>query len=364
MRIAVLHHHEDLSNDFAAYLSALLDDTADEYGYAVKDYEQLLRFREPLSAVDSLLHIVIPASKRFPLKYWYNAKLPRIIKKYGIEKVLCTYGIPVGSNVRQLLVFPDKDLFDHTHHKLVWQQFFAKRLPKVTGKAATIISYSTAAEETLKTVTGIGEEKIFLMPYTVNELFKPMEWHDKLYIKSRFAENKEYFVAVLPDNDEKMFTGLLKAFSKFKKWQQSNMQLLLLPKEEGFSSAIGNKLDTYKFRNDVKLINDAEPKETADIIAASYAMLHFSQKDPDLWPVAAALQSAIPVIGFNNSSIREYCEAAGIFADNGDAFGEQLILLYKDESLRGRMSDTALEQAKKYNRKERAAAFWQLLSQA
>lgn len=366
MHIAVLHHHEDLSNDYAAYLSALLDDTAEENGYIIKDYEQLLRFREPLKDENVLLHIVIPASKKFPLKYWYNAKLPRIIKNYGIEKVLCTYAICTAAVIPQIILFPDLALL-HTNNKaLTWQQYAAKNLARTTEKATKIISYSSTVEAALANKTSIEKQKCFVLPYSVNELFKPMEWHDKLYIKSRFAENKEYFVAVLPDSDEKIFTELLKSFSKFKKWQQSNMQLLLLPKEESFSSAIENKLDLYKFRSDVKLINDADNKETANIIATAYAMLHYAEKDGELWAVTAALQCGTPVISFANESMQEYCGEAAAFATEQtcEAFGDQLIFLYKDENLRTKMSEAAQEASKKYDQKEHAASLWQLLKQA
>lgn len=366
MRIAVLHHHEDLSNDYAAYISALLDDTAEENGYSVKDYEQLLRFREPLKGENALLHIIIPASKKFPLKYWYNAKLPRIIKKFGIQKVLCTYGISTSSNVQQILLLPDKEVLSYNIKMLVWQQYAAKLLQKNFEKAFAVLTYSAATKEQLVTAFNIDKQKTSRLPFTVGELFTPMEWHEKLYIKSRFSENKEYFVAVLPDDDEKIFTELLKAFSKFKKWQQSNMELLLLPKEESFSSAIEKKLELYKYRSDVKLINDTDTKETSNIIATAYAMLHYPQKDSDLWPVAAALQCATPVIGFNYESIKEYCGEAALFAAeiNYEAFGDQLIILYKDENLRNKMSEAALEKAKQYNRKEYAATLWQLLNQA
>ena len=365
MRIAVLHHHEDLSNDYAAYISALLDDTAEENGYAVKDYEQLLRFREPLKDDNVLLHIIIPATKKFPLKYWYNAKLPRIIKRYGIEKVLCTYGINTASNIQQILLFPDKELLLTSNKMLLWQQYAAKNLKKSFEKAYTVLAYSSATESQLQTVFNIDKQRTLLQPFTVDELFKPMEWHEKLYIKSRFSENKEYFVAVLPDDDEKIFTELLKAFSKFKKWQQSNMELLLLPKEESFSSAIEKKLELYKYRSDVKLVNDADTKETSNIIATAYAMLHYPLKDSDLWPVAAALQCSTPVICFNHESIKEYCGAAALLATeiNFEAFGDQLILLYKDENLRNKMSEVALEKAKQYNRKEYAYKLWQLMNQ-
>jgi glycosyltransferase involved in cell wall biosynthesis len=366
MRIGVIHHSDDVSNDYAAYIAALIDNTAEQNGYTINDYEQLLRFRDPLRGDDTFMHIIIPAAKRFSLKYWYNSKLPAIAKKYSLDKLICTYGIAVNSNIPQVLLFPELLIMQQEKNMLLWQEYALKNLKKTIEKASAVVTYSNIAKEELRNTTGINDEKIFMMPYSVNELFQPMEWHDKLYIKSRFSQNTEYFVAVLPDNDEKSFVELLKAFSKFKKWQQSGMQLLLLPKEEVFSSAIDNKLDTYKYKNDVKLINDADSKETANIIATAYALLHVTTKDSDLWPVAAALQCATPVLAYYTESMQEYCGDAGLFVKdhNFESFGEQLIVLYKDETLRNKMSEAATEKAKLYHQKEHAEKFWQLLKQA
>jgi glycosyltransferase involved in cell wall biosynthesis len=364
MRIGVIHHSDDVSNDYAAYVAALIDSTAEQNGYTINDYEQLLRFREQLPGENTFMHIVIPAAKKFSLKYWYNAKLPKIAKKYRLDKLICTYGTGVNSNVPQLLLFPDVTLLKE-EKKLLWQEYASKNLQKSTENSSSIITYSNVAKEKLENATAIDQQKTFVMPYSVNELFQPMEWHDKLYIKSRFSQNAEYFVAVLPDNDEKSFVELLKAFSKFKKWQQSGMQLLLLPKEEAFSSAIENKLDLYKYKNDVKLINDADNKETANIIATAYGLLHITSKDSDLWPISAALQCGAPVLAYYTESMQEYCGEAGLFVKERsfEAFGDHLITLYKDETLRNKMSEAAIEKAKSYNQKIHSEKLWQLINQ-
>jgi glycosyltransferase involved in cell wall biosynthesis len=364
MRIAVIHHNEDLSNDYGAYISTLLDDTAEENGYAIRDYEQLLRFREPLQGENILLHVIIPASGKFSLNRWYNTKLSKIIKKCKLDSVLCSYAIGINSNIPQVLLMPDKELLHANKNMLLWKQYALKHLLKYVPKAKRILTYSTVVKNELKELTALKEQKIFILPYTVSELFKPMEWHDKLYIKSRFSENKEYFIAVLPDDNEKTFTELLKAFSKFKKWQQSNMQLLLLPKEESFSSRVDNKLSSYKYRDDVKLINDSENKETADIIATAYALLHIPFSDADLWPISAALQCGTPVISFHSESIQEYCDKAAILVNerSHEAFGDELIRLFKDETLRNQMSEAAVERAKFYQQKENAVKLWEILT--
>ena len=65
MYIAAIHHSHDFSNDYAAYISKLLDDTAVENGYDVKDYHHHQLTKDPLPKENLLLHIVIPASSIF-----------------------------------------------------------------------------------------------------------------------------------------------------------------------------------------------------------------------------------------------------------------------------------------------------------
>ena len=364
MRIALIHHSDDLTNDYAAYLAALLDEMAEKNEYVIKDYGHLLRARESLKEENVLLHIIIPASSNFSLKYWYGFKLARIFKKYKLDIVLCLYGTCTSSPLKQLLIFPDKILAEQNTERPLWQQFASSKLQNSIKVAASVITYSAAAGETLKLLAAAPDIKVMLVPYTAPPLFVPMEWHNRLYIKSRFAENKEYFISILPDNDEKIFTDLLKAFSKFKKWQQSGMKLILLPKEEAFSRAIEEKLETYKYRDDIKLVNDAEKKDIADLIAAAYALLHMPANDADLWPVTLALQCNVPVISYSTASIAEYCGDALLPANENsfEAFADALIQLYKDETLKTKMCDAAVLKTEEYKQDIFAAKLWELIT--
>lgn len=365
MRIALIHHSDDLTNDFEAYLATLLDNVAGVHNYLIKDYDSVRRGYEPVTGTDVLLHIVIPANSNFALKYWYAVKLPAILRKYAIEKVMCMYGITVQSTITKCLVLPDISFFGVSKGMNVWQKFAAKNLPKSIAAADNIITYSVAAKNKIAEKSQPAAVKTAVFPYSAGELFKPMEWHDKLYVKSRYSENKEYFVAILPDDNEALFTHLLKAYSKFKKWQQSNMQLVLLPKEDGFTSDIDNKLQTYKYRNDVKLVNDADKKETADIIATAYAMIHLPFQDSDIWPVTTAIQSSTPVITIFSESIKEYCGDAALYVQGKDLeeLGNTLIKLYKDEDLRAKLSEKTAVQAEKLQQGTIKESLWNVLVQ-
>src|SRR6187200_897827 len=101
MRIALIHHSDDFTNDYGAYLAALLDDLAKVNEYVVKDYDHVVNAKESIKEENVLLHIVIPANSNFSLKYWYGYKLSRIFKKYSIDKVICLYGICVKTPIKQ-----------------------------------------------------------------------------------------------------------------------------------------------------------------------------------------------------------------------------------------------------------------------
>ncbi|HRH59096.1 MAG TPA: glycosyltransferase [Chitinophagaceae bacterium] len=349
MRIAVIHQGGDITNDYAAYLSSLLDESARQKGYAIYDYWQLKRFRENIKSENALLHIIVPDGKAFTMNRWYKRKLHSLFKKYRIDAALCLYGISANSTVPQFMAFFDKDFLPAEKTAPYWKKYAAKNFEKSVSAAKTILTYSETASKNFTQKINLSKPPN-VIPFTADAVFEPMEWHNKIYIKSRYADSKEYFLSVLPDDDEKRFTDLLKAFSKFKKWQQSNMKLLLLPKEEQFANTLYKKLDSYKYREDVTFINDADTKGTADIFAAAYTFIHNGESDADLWHVAAAIKCAVPVIAYTAESLKEYCGEALLPASekNSESLGEQIIHLYKNEGLRTNMSETAAEQAKKF----------------
>ena len=363
MRIALIHHSDDITNDYGAYIAALLDESAKAKEYLIKDYDHVVNAKESIKEENVLLHIVIPASSNFSLKYWYGYKLNRIFKKYQVDLAICLYGFCTNDTIKQILVLPETSLLKPAKNMLLWQHFAVTRMKESVEAAATIFTYSNVAAKNITEAFSTSKQKISVLPYTAPEIFVPMEWHNKLYVKSRYAQNKEYFIGVLPDNNEDVFVDLLKAFSKFKKWQQSGMKLVLLPKEESFGGGIYDKLETYKYREDINLVNDADKKDTADLIAASYALLHPAHSDADLWPVTIAIQCNTPVVATETESLKEYLQEAGVFVAEKDheAFGDELNRIYKDENHKTKMIEEAVKQATLYKQETVIENLWQLL---
>ena len=62
--------------------------------------------------------------------------------------------------------------------------------------------------------------------------------------------------------------------------------------------------------------------------------------------------------------MQEYCGEAAILVNNRnhETLGDELIHLFKDETLRNQMSEAAVERAKFYPQKENAVKLWQVLT--
>jgi glycosyltransferase involved in cell wall biosynthesis len=182
-------------------------------------------------------------------------------------------------------------------------------------------------------------------------------------IKAMQADNNEYFLSILKDDDEDNFILLLRAFSKFKKWQQSSMKLLLLPKYETFDKIIHEKLKTYKYREDVRLLENLEETQLVQVVASAHSFIHISSAFADLMVLSIALKCALPVITDDNADIREYLNSAAYYINkkSEEFLGDALITLYKDENLHLQLKEAAEKQCSFLNREEFKSKLWQLL---
>ncbi len=165
----------------------------------------------------------------------------------------------------------------------------------------------------------------------------------------QYTQGKEFFMCNAQGKTYDILMGLLKAFSTFKKWQHSNMKLLIYgniffeQKQEW-----QEKLSTYKYRDDVVLLRESEVNNHKALLASAYAFIHTPLFDEDVLPLLQALACETPGIYFISKSAKEYAEDAAIWieAANYEQLGGKMILLYKDEALRNDLIEKGKGQTK------------------
>jgi glycosyltransferase involved in cell wall biosynthesis len=181
----------------------------------------------------------------------------------------------------------------------------------------------------------------------VRPFFKPMDWEEKTPVKEQYTGGTEYFLctgALLP---RKNLITLLKAFSLFKKRQQSNLKLVIAGAAEENYTAFEKALSTYKYRSDVVLTGYLEGPELARVTAAAYGVVYPSLYEEVATPVAEALQAGVPVVAATGTAATEIAGDAALYADpeTPASIADQLMRLYKDERLRTQLIRAGLEKA-------------------
>jgi glycosyltransferase involved in cell wall biosynthesis len=184
---------------------------------------------------------------------------------------------------------------------------------------------------------GIRADKVILARVLPGKSYVPADWEERESLKQELAGGKEYFIVNAEDTSEKRIINVLKAFSLFKKWQQSNMQLLLINPED--APKINTLLQTYKYRDDVKVIASAATPEPAIFIKAALAYISLPESDITGYSAAIAMQCNIPAITYDIGAVRETGGDAVLYTDpeNSEDIAGKMIKLYKDEKLKAQL---------------------------
>src|SRR5687767_622846 len=297
------------------------------------------------------IHITAkPRTDNFLLrKYWFDRKIPSILKKYKAD-VFVSHGniCSMNTNIPQCIIAHQAEGIKKSEKK-----FFTRAEMIVTG--------SEFSKKVIIEKCRITAEKIQVVYPAASEIFKPAGMDQKEKTREKYSDGKEYFYYTGTINNEKNFINLLKAFSHFKKRQQSNMKLLLPQKL--INGLFVKSLSTYRYRNDVQLIDIINEKARADVTASAYAVLYFFPEGDFPFTALEALQCGVPLITVAHPSVEELTGDAVLYADANDpkGLGEKMIQLYTDEDFRSQLVVKGKQIALQFSWRQSAELLWESL---
>jgi hypothetical protein len=158
--------------------------------------------------------------------------------------------------------------------------------------------------------------------------FKPLALDEKEEAKTKFAGGKEYFLC-LDGKGEAEIVSLLKAFSIFKKRQQTNMRLVLTSGEW-----IKEKLSFYAYREELSLTGDLKQQEFRLLLSGAYALIDLgSEFLIDLYHAFAA---GVPVLAAGKELTKEPFFPALFNAGwlDPQSMAREFMTVYTNEKLR------------------------------
>ena len=318
----------------------------------------------------NVISIVVPPPARHAIsfRYWYDVKAPLALRSLKPDIWIQPYGFcSLTSSIPQLLVVHDL-AFIHYPQFVPWRHrwFYKQYTPRFLAKAAGIVTVSDYSKTDIIAQYGSVEpEKVTVIPGAARAVFEPLPWEEKEKAKDGFADGRDYFLFTGGIHPRKNLLNLLKAFSLFKKWQHSNMKLLVAGRLAWQYDELVEKLKTYKYRDDVVMLGQLPDEQLAKVTASAYALVYPSFFEGFGLPVIEAMQSGVPVIASNTSALPETGGEAALYADPSDpeAIAKQMMLLYRDENLRNKLIKAGELQASKFSWDVAAESFWSRIMQ-
>lgn len=363
----------------------LLDGYLEGYGYflyetfrlitnAHPEHEFIFIFDRPFDKRfvfgSNVKPVVTGPQARHPLlwKYWYDIKVPAIIKKYNADVfVSCDGFCSLTAKIPQVLIVHDLSFLHYPSFiKKSHLSFHKKYIPKFLDKAKTLATVSEFSKQDIIAHYKIDPQKIDVVFSAAKEIFKPSSNEEQQETKNKYTDGKEYFIYVGAIHPRKNLINLLKAFSVFKKRQQSNMKLLLAGRLAWKYESFVQSLKSYKYRNDVIMTGYVGENELVKIIGAAYALVYPSLFEGFGVPVLESMQSNVPVITSANSSMQEIAKDAALYVDanNYNDIADKMMYIYKDENLIKDLIQRGKEIAPKYSWSKTADLLWQSIMKA
>lgn len=307
---------------------------------------------------------VIGPKARHPLsfKYWYDVQLSMAAKKFKADVILSLDGFcSLTSSIPQILAVHDL-AYLHYPDFIPWYHLWFYKLyqKKFLQKAKHIVTVSEFSKQDIISNFKMPTEKISVITNGVRNNFKPLTYEQKDNIKNEYTLGNEYFLAVGGIHPRKNILQLLKAFSQFKKWQQSSMKLVIAGRLAWQYETFIEKLKSYKYRNDVVLTGYINDNTLADLMGSAYTLVYPSLFEGFGVPIIEAMQSGTPVITSNRSSMPEVGGDAALYTnpDDIDDLAKQMMLIYKDEKLRMQLIEKGLLRAKQFSWDASADKLW------
>jgi glycosyltransferase involved in cell wall biosynthesis len=363
----------------------LPDDYPDEYRYFV--YETFKRIvsnkpehqfvfiadkknNQPIIEGNNVTQIVTAPAATSPLlwKFWFDVKVRAILRKYKADVFVSCDGVSsLTTRVPQCLVIHDLAFLQETSFLQKSQlQFYKRNSQKFLNKANSIAVISAFVKKVICTQYNRKAAAIDIVSGGINELFQPIQQEEKTVTRNKYTDGKEYFLFAGKIHPANNLMNLLKAFSVFKKRQQTNMKLVFAGKITDKYKSFKVSLQSYKYRNDVVIIEHAEENELVKIMGAAYGLINPSLYEGFVSSVLQAMRCHVPVITAAGTSMQEITKDAGLYTDAGSftSIADKMMLLYKDEKLRNELVQKGRLVAEEFSWEKTADLLWQSIGKA
>ena len=292
-------------------------------------------------------------NQKFYAPFWLNFVLPKFLKKNKIDvffsanQILPLYRI---KGIKYILTLNDVIYkVDKSFHPLIYRLYLSFFAYFSVINSHSIVTISEYSKKDILRYYNVNEEKIKVIYLAAEKKFKQMDFNEsqKQDIRKKYnlPENIVLYLGVI--ENRKNIKGILKTADII---SNTNIKLnFLLVGRIGYG---GNELiDEIQKRENVSYMEHIPDDLLSIIYNVSFAFIFPSYYEGFGYPPLEAMQTGLPVLTSNTTSLVEIVEDGGITLDPDDsqAFANQLALLFENKEYYEEFKNKGIKQASKFN---------------
>jgi glycosyltransferase involved in cell wall biosynthesis len=276
-------------------------------------------FSEEFIFSENITPVIVSPQARHPFLYyaWLEFGIKNTLDGLKPDLFLSPDGfLSLGAKCRQLPVIHDINFLHNPKDvKPLTRRYYNHFFPKFAQKATRIATVSEYSKKDISENYKISDDKIDVVYNGINSSFKPVSEEIKIQTRTRFSGGKEYFLFVGSLNPRKNISRLIQAFDAFRKESNSDLKLLLAGPHAWGGSDIYKTIDSLDCKEDIVFTNRLNEEDLAKVMASAFALTFVPYFEGFGIPLVEAMQSEIPIITSNVTSLPEIAGDAAMFVN-------------------------------------------------
>ncbi len=314
-------------------------------------------------------HAVFPALRHPVLYVWYmECVLPFFLKKHRPDLLVSMEGfLSLLSRTPQLPVIYDIN-FEHQPQDLkllnrLYFRFFFKRFVRKAVRIATISNYS---KEDIASFYKVDAGKIDNVSCGINSNFSALPAIDVNATRQQFSDGKPYFFFVGSMHPRKNIARLISAYTLFRQNTGSNYKLLLAGAIWWSKSLIEDAYNSSPFKDDIIFTGRLSEADLKKVLGSAFALSFVPIFEGFGLPIVEAMQSEVPVLCSNTTSMPEVAGDAAVLIDpfKTEEIAAGMEKLYSSDALCRQLVQRGNQQKEKFTWNHTALLFWESILKA
>lgn len=323
MKIAVYVSGSDVERDYLFQLFTA-------YALQHSNDEVLFITHRSINQAHFSKNVMFEVVEKKPSSVWAANRFYKKEIKNILQQHRCTHFVH-GEMLTISLCIPTYTLLDKIPEYISWWSAWIHQSALKKSKKVWVTRMNLL--QTLRKKYGLSDERRIMVRRGISSVFQPIAWHETSAFKDKFTEGKEYFLVPVCDHNKEHLRTLLKAYTIFKKWQHSSIQIVLLLRTKESEVPLVD-FHQYKYRQNVKVFHQPTLEDEALLTAGAFAWIGMEEKDDLLLEMLQAMQCEVPIL-WSGKKHDLPSDVFLSFEPTEKVLAEKMMVVYKEEAAMG-----------------------------